>query len=324
MSAVELSVIIPVFNEESVLPHLRERLSTVIEKLNMPCEVIFVNDGSSDGSLALINDFHRSDPRIKGVSFSRNFGHQAAITAGLNFTAGRAVVIIDGDLQDPPEIIPSLLEKWREGFEVVYGVRTKRKENIIKRGFYSLYYRLLKKMARTDIPLDSGDCCLMDRKVVDLLNSMPERNRFVRGLRSWVGFRQTGLFYERDRRHAGKSKYTFFKLAKLGLDGILSFSEIPLKISAVIGFIIAISSMIFSSYILISVVAFHGTPPPGWASIAVGMSFLGGIQLMIMGFLGEYLLRVFDEVKGRPQYILSEMIGYERPNAQSIDHHPGA
>ncbi|HHL39856.1 MAG TPA: glycosyltransferase [Deltaproteobacteria bacterium] len=310
-NGTDISVVVPVYNEREVLPHLYERLASVLEGLGMSYEIIFVNDASTDDSLHILRGLHERDGRVKILSFSRNFGHQTAVTAGLNFSRGRAVVVMDGDLQDPPECIPAFVARWREGNEVVYGVRRKRKESLMKRALYKVYYRVLRLLSKVDIPLDSGDFCLMDRKVVELLNHMPERNRFVRGLRRWVGFRQAGVPYERDARYAGESKYTFFKLVKLALDGIVSFSELPLKASVLIGFAISIMTVVYSFYLIVNRIVHPANQIPGWTSIIVAVTFLGGIELMVMGFLGEYLLRIYDEVKDRPQYILNGVIGFE-------------
>lgn len=309
MEHVELSVVIPVFNEQNVLRQLYERVSRVLAELTDSHEVIFINDGSTDYTLAMLKEFSASDKRVKVLSFSRNFGHQVAISAGLEFSSGRSVAVMDGDLQDPPELLKLFIKKWKAGYQVVYAVRKKRKENILKRMMYRLYYKLLSKVSRIGMPLDAGDFCLMDRKVVDLLNSLPERNRFVRGLRSWAGFKQIGIEYDRDVRYAGKSKYTFSKLLRLGIDGIVSFSHLPLKIAIYLGLGISLLSIGYALYISTCRIIL-GTPLPGWTSIVVGVSFLSGIQLIVLGFIGEYIARIFDEVKRRPLYVLSESIGF--------------
>lgn len=313
-----LSVVIPIYCEEENLPFLYSRLVAALEQTTESYEIIFVNDCSKDNSLEMLKNYNRENPKVKILSFSRNFGHQTAITAGLNFSSGQAVVIIDGDLQDPPELIPQFVEKWKDGYDVVYGIRIRRKGGIIKRCLYKLYYILLKKLSKIDIPPDSGDCCIMGRRVVNLLNKMPERNRFVRGLRSWVGFKQIGLEYVRDKRYAGKAKYTFLSLLKLGLDGIVSFSEIPLKASIFVGSIIAISSVIYSLVMVFNRIWYSEIRIPGWTSIVVSITFLGGIQLIVMGLLGEYIIRIFDEVKGRPFYILNCSVGFEHEESANI------
>ena len=320
MADCELSVVIPIYNEGSVIPYLMQRLNTVLEKINLKYEIIFVDDCSKDNSMELIKEFNIRNPNIKILSFSRNFGHQTAITAGLNFSSGKAVIVLDADLQDPPEIIPKFIQRWRDGYEVVYGVRTQRKDNIFKKIICSVYYRLLKSLSNTAIPLDSGDFCLMDRKVVDILNKLPERNRFIRGLRVWVGFRNTGLEYDRDKRYAGESKYSFFKLLKLAIDGIISFSDVPLKISIFVGFLISFSSVLYACWIAWNRIFNPIHQVAGWSSIVVGIAFLGGIQLMVMGSLGEYIIRIFDEVKKRPLYILKETIGFNNKDAENISN----
>ncbi len=310
-----ISIVIPIFNEEETILALYARLKKVFDEVRDEFEVIFVNDGSRDLSLALIKDIHNKNKRCKALSFSRNFGHQTAVTAGLMYAQGDAVIILDGDLQDPPEIIPQFVNKWREGYQVVYGIRRKRKELMPKRFTYFIFYRILRYIADINIPLDSGDFCLMDRKVVKLLNSLPERGRFVRGLRSWVGFRQVGLEFERDRRLAGKSKYSFWKLLKLAFDGIFSFSEIPLKLVMLAGFVISGMSFAFVLYVVFNFIfgihMYLISKNPGWASLIVSITSLGGIQLIAIGLLGEYLARVFKEVKQRPHFIIDELIGIE-------------
>lgn len=301
----ELSVVLPVFNEEQVLPILWERLSSALEKIVESHEVIFVDDGSRDGSLQILRELHQKDPRAKYISFSRNFGHQTAISAGMAQTHGRVIAIMDADLQDPPEVLPSFLAKWREGYQVVYAIRRKRKESVIKRTFYSAFYRLLARVSEIDIPLDAGDFCVMDREIVDLLNALPERNRFVRGIRSWVGFKQIGVEYERQARFAGEPKYTFRKLLKLAFDGIISFSHLPLRMASVAGFIISCISFLYAAATLFQKL-FTSSTVPGYATTIILICFLGGVQLISVGILGEYLGRIYDEVKSRPLYILKE------------------
>lgn len=316
---VELSVVIPVFNEEALLPELFRRLEGVLGPTGLAYEVILVDDGSQDGSARLLREQAERQPAFRSLHFSRNFGHQAAVTAGIDHAAGRAIVIMDADLQDPPELIPQLIERWKEGFEVVYGVRTKRKENVLKRLGYFAFYRMLRRLTHVEIPLDAGDFALVDRRVADVLRAMPERNRFVRGIRSWAGFRQTGLVYERDRRYAGEVKYTFAKLVRLALDGILSFSYVPLRVAVYLGLFVSVTSFILS----IVFVIFHlvgGSAPWGWASTIVTILFLGGVQLLTLGFIGEYVSRIYDEVKQRPLYIVANKEGFGGDQT----HPPGA
>lgn len=308
--APELSLVVPIFNEEETLPELARRVTTSLSGAGLDYEVILVNDGSSDRSLEVLRGLAARDPRLKVVSFSRNFGHQAAMYAGMRRTTGRAVVLMDGDLQDPPEIVPRLLEKWREGFEVVHAIRTKRKEGLLKRAAYRIYYRLLNRVAYIDITVDSGDFSLMDRKVVDLLATMPERNKFLRGLRSWVGFRQTTFVYERDARYAGVPKYTFVKLVKLALDGMISYSYIPLRLSYLFGGIVAVASFLLGLVYFAQRILSSQPIPRGFTTLAILVLFLGGIQLLALGLLGEYIGRIYDEVKRRPQYVEAELLNF--------------
>lgn len=310
------SIVIPCFNEEAVLPELFKRLGDLIDKQpDIDWEIICVDDGSQDRTWELLSRFQADNPNWKVISFSRNFGHQAALGAGLSYVAGDMCIILDADLQDPPEVIPQLIAKWRAGYEVVYGVRKKRKEVIWKRVAYAGFYRLMAFLVHFDVPLDSGDFCLMDRKVVDILKQMPEQNRFMRGLRSWSGFRQVGLEYERAARFSGEPKYTFRKLFRLALDGLFSFSAFPLRLSAIFGFIISgfallgviftLAQRIFADFFLSIGLA----PVPGYATIVIAILMLGGIQLIFLGLIGEYIYRIYQEVKGRPRWIIKETLG---------------
>jgi dolichol-phosphate mannosyltransferase len=303
-----LSLVIPVFNEEANLNQLYEKLRDVLDQRRIAFRILFVNDGSRDGSLPLLRRLAASDSRIRVLSFSRNFGHQVAISAGLAHADGDAVVVMDADLQDPPEVVPDLLAKWSEGFAVVYAVRTKRKEGVLKRGAYAIFYRILQRISNVQIPLDAGDFALMDRRVVALLNSFPERNRFLRGLRSWVGFRQTELRVERMARHAGEPKYRTRHLLKLALDGFFAFSGLPLQLATYLGFAAAGLGFLYLLYALTT--RFLYGNPAGWTSLAAIVLFLGGTQLIILGILGGYVGRIYEEVKQRPLYILDEVIGF--------------
>lgn len=309
MKETNISVVVPVLNEQEVLKEFYTRLSSTLNKIDNNYEIIFIDDGSTDNSLRILEDLNGKHSNVKIVSFSRNFGHQIAISAGLEYSKGKATIVMDADLQDPPEVIVKLSEKWKEGYKVVYGIRKWRKEGFFKRLCYKFFYRLLRIISKTDIPLDAGDFCLMDRKIVDLLNSLPERARFVRGLRSWVGFPQIGIEYERDRRYSGKAKYTFPKLVGLAVDGLISFSEFPLRIAIVVGFIISFFSIVYAAYLvilrLLGKYAFLG-----WATLVVGIMFFGGIQLIALGILGGYIAKIFDEVKERPLYIVDKKIGF--------------
>ncbi|MCK4579642.1 MAG: glycosyltransferase family 2 protein [Candidatus Marinimicrobia bacterium] len=309
-----LSIVIPIYNETKIITNLYERLTSAGLLWHEEYEVILVDDGSIDDSLEQMVALTRKDARFSVVKLSRNFGHQAAISAGLKTAKGDAVVIMDGDLQDPPEALLSLLEKWREGYEVVYAVRQNRKENIFKRTAYSIFYRLLQRISNIDIPLDSGDFCLMDKKVVNVLNhTLTENIRFVRGLRAYAGFRQTGVTYERDARSAGKSKYTASKLIGLAISGLLGFSMFPLRIAVYAGLFISTTSILIGmTYFVIRVFniplfGHYATEATGFATLAVGIYLLGGIILLMLGLLGEYIGRIYIEVKDRPMYIVDEV-----------------
>jgi dolichol-phosphate mannosyltransferase len=307
---VAISVVIPVYNEQETLAALVERLTGVLEAMGEKWEVVFVNDGSADGSGALLENFHREDSRLKALTLSRNFGHQVAVTCGLDHASGDAVIVMDGDLQDPPEVVPDLVRTWREGFDVVYAVRKQRKENVVKVWAYKTFYWLLKKVSYLDIPLDSGDFSLMDRRVVSLLSRMPERNRFVRGLRTWVGLNQTGYEYEREARFAGESKYSLGKLFRLAFDGLISYSFVPLRVVSNLGMLVSLTALIYMIYLVVAQWIGESTIQ-GWTSTVVIVLFLGGIQLLALGIIGEYIGRIFDEVKQRPQYVVSDALGVE-------------
>ncbi len=309
MKTVEISIIAPVFNEEVVVEEFYNRVVNVLSKISTSFEIIFIDDGSTDKTLYKIKKLSERDSSIKAISFSRNFGHSMAISAGLDNAQGEAVIILDGDLQDPPEILPEFINKWKEGYDVVYGIRTRRKEWFGKRLTYWLFYRILKKLSNLKIPVDAGDFCLMDKAVVESIRSLPERNRFIRGLRSWVGFKQYGLVYERSSRFAGVTKYPLGKLIKLATDAIFSFSDIPLKIATWLGFIIAGGSFIAILAVLYAKVFWGALPPRGFASTVIVILFLGGVQLISIGVLGEYVARIYEEVKHRPLYIIREKIG---------------
>jgi polyisoprenyl-phosphate glycosyltransferase len=304
------SAILPVYNEEENLPALIERLVPTLEKFGT-YEIVFANDGSRDSSVAQILKARETNPNIKLVDLSRNFGHQAALSAGIAYAQGRVLCLMDADLQDPPEELPRFVNKWREGYDVIYAIREKRKENLFKRTAYYLFYRLLRSVSDIPIPLDSGDFCVMDRKVADEMLLLPEKNRFLRGLRSWVGFTQTGVAYERAARHAGEPKYTFRSLVKLAIDGLVSFTTRPLRLATYFGFIsalIGIAVLIFVLILFISGIS----APKGWYSLISVILIICGIQLMVMGIHGEYIGRIYDEVKSRPKFIVSRVHGARR------------
>jgi polyisoprenyl-phosphate glycosyltransferase len=306
-----LSVVAPVFNEEVVLPELFRRVSTVLEGAGEDWEIVLVNDGSRDRSPEIMRELHAQDPRVKVVDFARNFGHQVAITAGADYARGDAVVIIDADLQDPPEVILQLLAKWREGYEVVYAVRSERKgETWFKEFTAKAFYRIIYRITDIDIPQDTGDFRLMDRKVVEALKGMREKHRFMRGLSVWVGFRQTGVTYARAERYAGETKYPLKKMLKFALDGITSFSYLPLQLATYVGFAAAgLAVLGILATIILRLSGSHAFL--GQATTLVSVLFLGGVQLISLGIIGEYLGRIYDEVKGRPLYIVREAIGFD-------------
>lgn len=300
------SIIAPIYNEHDSLPELHRRVSAVMNGLGEPWELILVDDGSSDGSTELIRRLAEQDEHVRPVIFARNFGHQIAVTAGLDYARGDAVVIIDADLQDPPEVIPDLVARWREGYEVVYAVRTEREgESWFKLFTASLFYRLIFRITDVKIPMDTGDFRLLDRKVVNVLKTMRERHRFLRGMAAWVGFRQIGVPYKRAARFAGSTKYPFKKMLRLALTAITGFSYFPLQVATYLGFIAAGLALIFIPIVVIERLignqAFFGQ-----ATTLVSVLFLGGVQLICLGILGEYIGRIYDEVKGRPLYIVRE------------------
>ncbi|MEH2371329.1 glycosyltransferase family 2 protein [Nostoc sp.] len=315
------SFIVPIYNEEETIPELYRRLSAVMNRMDGLVELILINDGSRDRSLQLLRDLHQKDPRICYLSFARNFGHQIAVTAGLNFVRGQVIVILDADLQDPPELIPDMVEKWRQGYQVVYAQRTQRqKEGWFKRFTAYFFYRILKKLADVDIPTDTGDFCLMDRQIVDILNSMPERTRYIRGLRSWVGFQQTAIRFERNPRFAGKVKYTFSKSLVLAINGLVSFSIVPLRLSTYLGLVAAVAAIFMALLILYWRLFVPHSPLTGFTIILMAIFFLGSVQLVSVGILGEYIGRIYEEVKARPFYTLAEVGGFERRSSNSTSN----
>jgi dolichol-phosphate mannosyltransferase len=306
------SLIIPIYNEEETIPELYRRVSDVMDSLDDSVELILINDGSRDRSLNLMRELQERDARVCYISFARNFGHQAAVTAGLNFARGQVIVVLDADLQDPPELIPKMIESWQAGYHVVYAQRTKRKkESWFKRLTAYVFYRLLRQLADVDIPADTGDFCLMDRQVVDVLNSMPERNRYIRGLRAWIGFRQTAVKFERDPRFAGEVKYTFKKSLALAINSLVSFSKIPLRISTYLGLFSALIALLMALLVLYWRLQQPDSPVTGLATILIAVFFLGSVQLISIGILGEYVGRIYEEVKGRPAYTIAEIAGLE-------------
>ncbi|KJS16439.1 MAG: glycosyltransferase [Peptococcaceae bacterium BRH_c4b] len=301
---VRYTIIIPVYNEEAVVHETYRRLTRVMEAIGEPYELLFVNDGSRDRTAEIIEGFAESDECVKLLDFSRNFGHQIAITAGMDFACGDAIVILDADLQDPPELIPQMIEKWQEGYEVVYARRSKRKgETLFKRWTASLFYRTLSALTEVNIPLDTGDFRLIDRKVCKAMCSIREKNRFVRGLVSWVGFRSTAIEYVREERFAGETKYPLKKMIRFSMDGITSFSYKPLKLATYLGFIISFASFV-CLVISLCLKLFTTNAVAGWSSLIACLLLLNGVILIILGILGEYVGRIYDETKNRPLYIL--------------------
>ncbi|MFQ5455866.1 MAG: glycosyltransferase family 2 protein [Nitrospirota bacterium] len=304
-----LSIVIPVFNESQVIDTFYERIKKVADSISpVSCEIIFVDDGSTDDSYQKLVKLADSDKHVRIVKFSRNFGHQIAITAGIDVAKGDAVVVIDADLQDPPEVIKDFIKKWREGFDVVYGVREHRKgESRMKLLTATLFYRILKSIIKIDIPVDVGDFRLMSRRAVEKFKELKEKDRFVRGLVSWIGFRQTGVYYARDERYAGETKYPYSKMIKFALDGITSFSSVPLKLSTWLGYFTSLFAFLYGCSVFVQKAM--GYTVQGWATIMVGMLFLGGVQLICIGIIGEYIGRIFNEIKQRPIYIIEEIYG---------------
>ncbi len=310
MSQVMHSIIVPLYNEEEVISETYNRLKAVMDSTGEPYEVVMINDGSKDKTAMMAKEICQNNPNFKLLNFSRNFGHQTAITAGMDYASGQAIIVIDADLQDPPEIILEMIKKWKEGFEVVYGKRISRKgETFFKKITAKTFYRTLNKLTDVKIPTDVGDFRLIDKKVKDALLSVPEHNRYVRGLISWLGFKQTAVEFVREPRFAGETKYPFSKMMKLAIDGITSFSYKPLKFSIGIGIALSAFSLIFAIVVILMRVFNITAMEPGWASLMVVMLFFFGVVLIMLGIIGEYIGRIFEEVKGRPLYIISEEIG---------------
>lgn len=310
------SLVIPIYNEEETLWELFKRLSALMSCLDGETEVVLVDDGSRDRSYEIMGEIHARDPRFKVARLSRNFGHQIAITAGMDLARGDSIVIMDADLQDPPEAVLEMAKCWREGYEVVYGIRDERLgETWLKRITSTIFYRLLRKFTDLEIPLDVGDFRLVDRKALDAFRAMREHNRYVRGMFSWIGFRQKGVKYVRSERFAGSTKYPMKKMLKLAADGVVSFSVVPLRFALHAGLLIALISFVGGATALVlKICGYHVIP--GWASLVAVVSFLGGIQLMLIGVLGEYIGRVYDEVRQRPLYILRDWSESEGTEAQ--------
>jgi dolichol-phosphate mannosyltransferase len=309
-----LSVIVPVFKSEEIIPETHRRLTETLTSLGpeLDYEIVFVNDGSPDGLLEVLRGLAARDPHVRAISLSRNFGHQIAVTAGLDAARGDAAVIIDDDLQDPPEVIPEMVAKWREGYQVVYGVRTRRPgESVFKRWTASLYYRLMAALSDTPLPVDAGDFRLIDRVVIDALSGMREESRYLRGMGAWVGFRQFGLPYERAPRQSGESTYDMRRMIRLAIDGALSFSTRPLALMAQFGFLVTVIAFLAGVWLVVERLTGAASVVPGWTSVIVAVLFMGGVQLLSLGVLGAYIGRVFYETKRRPLYLVAERFGGE-------------
>ena len=309
----KISLVVPMYYEEKVVDECYKRLNKTLEELKgYTHEIIFINDGSTDKTFELLSKIAKKDKNVKIISFSRNFGHQCAVTAGLKYVTGDAVVIIDADLQDPPELIPEMLKLWEEGNEVIYGKRKSRKgESLFKLFSAKMFYKTLNALSDVEIPMDTGDFRLVDRKVVDTINSMPEHNKFLRGLFSWVGYKQKAYEYERQERYAGETKYPLKKMIKLASDGIISFSTKPLKIVGGIGVFSIILSILILLYSVISYIFKLNDLTPGWTSLMVTITFFAGMQLVSIWIMSEYIGRIYDESKDRPEYIIDKTINID-------------
>lgn len=315
-----LSIVLPMHDEAQNLDALFAELEEVLARIGMDHEIICIDDGSRDDTFARLRRHHDRNRRIKLIRFSRNFGKEAALTAGLRHASGRAVVLMDSDLQHPPRLIEDFVREWRAGGQMIYARRESRgTDGPVRRLLTRLYYRVYHALSESDLPADAGDFRLLDRAVVDAVNALPERQRFMKGLMSWVGFRQVAVPYRPSERHAGRSKFSFFKLFRLAMDGLASFSTLPLRVWSWIGLAVAVPAMIYGGFITVRTIVF-GVDVPGYASIMVTTLFLGGVQLICLGVIGDYLGRVFAEVKGRPSYLLAETAGFEQePRGQSLD-----
>ncbi len=310
--AVEISVVIPLYNEEKNIDYLFERLIKILDQLKTTYEIICVNDGSQDETLDCLIKYHQTQSQIKVINLSRNFGKEIALTAGIDYARGQAVIPIDADLQDPPELIQELVAKWREGYDVVYATRRSRQgESWLKRFTADSFYKTISKMSRIPLPHNTGDFRLLDRKAVEAVKQMPERTRFMKGLFTWVGFKQTSIMFDRQPRFQGNTTWNYWKLWNFALDGITSFSSLPLKVWSYIGLSVSFMSLIYASFLIVRTLIF-GIDVPGYASLMVAVLFLGGIQLITLGIMGEYLGRVYEEVKGRPLYFVRECYGLEQ------------
>ena len=326
-----LSIVSPLYNEADNLPEFVRQVHAAIDPLEggaLTWELILVNDGSKDASLAVAKQLAAADAHLRIVSFSRNFGHEAASTAGLRYAQGQAVVLLDSDLQDPPAVIPQMVGRWREGFQIIYAVRSIRhEESALKKATSWLFYRLMRRLAKIDLPRDAGDFRLMDRRVVDAFNALPERNRFVRGMICWTGFRATGVPFERAPRYAGATNYNYFKLVRLAIDSLTGFTTAPLKIATWLGMLIASGALAWIFVVVYQFFFWHnpdGTPyrQPGFTFLYIAILMLGGVQIFLMGLIGEYLARTYEQVQARPLYIVDELVNFhDTPTTPGPDGH---
>jgi dolichol-phosphate mannosyltransferase len=318
MNRVTFSFVIPVFNEEAVLPLLVRRLDDLLARLDGPAEVIFVDDGGADGGGVYLASLARTDPRYRYIALSRNFGHQIAITAGMEAASGDAVIVMDADLQDPPHVALDLIAKWREGFEIVYARRVAREgETAFKRATASAFYRLVNTLSSIDIPRDVGDFRLVDRAALDAFLEMPERNRFVRGMFAWVGFRQTAVDYRREARAAGSTRYPLRKMLSLAGSAVVSFSDVPLRVALWAGAMVSLCAIAFGVYVIARALFWHQGLVDGWASTIVVISLLSGVNLLMTGVIGVYVGRIYSEAKERPLYIVARRVGFEQAAAKA-------
>ena len=306
------SVVVPIYNEQETLRELYQRLEAVLSKMGESYEIIFVNDGSRDRSLEVMKELAAKNPSVKVVGLSRNFGLQVAYCAGIDHASGEAVIPMDGDLQDPPELIPDLIKKWKEGYDVVYTVKTKRREGFFKRLAFSGFYRLLKGVSSVEMPLDAGSFSIMSRKVADIFKAMPEKNRLLSAIRAWIGMRQAGITYDRDARFHGEPRQTYLRLMRMATDGLFAFSTVPIRVATVLGFVTCGLTLILIIIVVLLRIFTNLIPETGWTSLMIVITFFGGVQLVFIGILGEYICRIFDEVKNRPLYLVSEKKGFDR------------
>ena len=310
MSVIRYSLVIPIYNEEETLEALFSALNGIIAHFDGVTEIIFINDGSKDRSMQILLAANKLNPHFKIINLSRNFGHQIAVTAGLDYAEGQAVVIMDADLQDPPEVILELIKKWKEGYEIVYAIRAKRDgESLFKKITANIFYRLLKNLSNLDTPLDVGDFRLVDKKVIKAFRQFKEHNRYVRGMFSWMGFNQIGVVYHRKARFAGETKYPLKKMIKFAWDGLLGFSDVPLKLALKLGFWLSFISALVGIYAILAKLMGKWYVADGWTSLMVVISLIGGIQLIVLGLMGLYISRIHDEVRNRPQYLVANTIG---------------